>query len=104
MDQIIRFGNFPNNSPLPCHKEYRLQFIHCVRKFFDNISWRVISSKKHPESNDDEKKHLVPRHEELVPVQEALYDLVENVKFRKYNDAFQNKLKKDLDDIKNEPK
>ena len=108
MDQAFRFGYSTKNIPIPSQKEFKLQLIHSVRKFFDNICWRLEFIKNPVEKNEEKKTFdfksikAVPRHEELEPMQEALYDLIENIKFRKYNDPFQSKLKKDLEDIKNE--
>ena len=110
MDQAFRFGYSTKNIPIPSQKEFKLQLIHSVRKFFDIICWRLEFIKNPVEKNEDKKTFdfksikAVPRHEELEPVQEALYDLIENIKFRKHNDPFQSKLKKDLEDIKNETK
>ena len=110
MDQVFRFGYSTKNIPIPSKKEIKLQLIHSVRKFIDNISWRLHFIKNPPETNEVKENYgfrsieKVPRHEELEPVQEALSDLVENLKFRRYSDPFQNKLKADLEDIKNESK
>ena len=37
-------------------------------------------------------------------MQEALYDLVESIRFKKHTNPFQEKLKKDFEDLKNESK
>ena len=110
MDQVVRFGYSTKNIPIPSHKEFKLQLIHSVRKFFNNICWKLhfiknpVEDNKKKESFGFKSIEKVPRHDELEPVQEALYDLVENIKFKKYTDPFQEKLKKDLEDFKNEPK
>ena len=109
MDQVFRFGYSTKNIPLPSHKEYKLQLVHSIRKFFDNISWRVHffknpSDKEEKETFGFKSIRKVPRHDELAPVQDALYALVKDIKFGRYSDTFQSKLKNDLEDIKNETK
>ena len=101
-DQAFRFGYSTKNIPIPSQKEVKLQLIHSVRKFFDNLCWRLqfIKNPNHKnerkETYDFKSIEKVPRHEELEPLQAALAELVENIKFRKHNDHFQNKLKNDL--------
>ncbi|XP_070575105.1 uncharacterized protein [Ptychodera flava] len=105
----ISFDYSMKSIPMPSIKAYMTQFIAMVDSFFGNIRWAYINKNKKDDSDDQRSfdgkygfrsRKQPPQVEELKPFEEAVLNLVDNIKFRKVNDSFQRKLKSDIREIK----
>ena len=97
------------NISLPSQNEYIFELIFSVETFVKNIRWRA-----HFFSNPDDKTQKenfgfktlksAPKVKELQKLEDRLYDIVRNVKFKKYSNAFLRRLKDDRERIRSEDK
>ena len=105
----VNFGYSTKNISLPSQKEYILQLIHSVETFVRNLRWRAYFL-LHPQERPQKEKYgfkslrAAPKIKELQKLEDALYDLVKNIRFRKYSNSFQRQLKEDRNKILNETK
>ena len=105
----IEFGYSMKNIGLPSQKEYLTQLTLSCEKFVRNLRWRANfflnpSTKPEKETYDFRSIKAAPKIKELEKLEDSLYDLVRNIKFRKYSNNFQRVLKSDKVKIANEPK
>ena len=105
----IEFGYSLKNIGLPSQREYLSQLTHSCEKFVRNLRWRANfflkpSDKPEKETYDFRSIRAAPKIKELEKLEDSLYDLVRNIKFRKYSNSFQRVLKSDKMKIANEPK
>ena len=105
----VDFSYSMKNISLPSQKEYVLQLIHCVEIFVRNLRWRAyfyLNPQQKPQKENFDFKSLkaAPKIKELQWLEDAMYDLVRNIKFKKYSNEFQRKLKDDRMKIMNETK
>ena len=108
MDQV-NYNCSTKDIPIPTKKEYRIQLIHSVKKFYDNICWRVWhfqnpSNKEKAETFGFPSTNKVPRPDDLKDLESDLYDLVENIEFRSAKNHYQKELQTKIDAIKTETK
>ena len=97
------------NVSLLSQKEYVMCLISSVETFVKNLRWRAfffLNPQEKPTKNKFGFKSLraAPKIKELQKLEDGLYDIVKNVKFRKFSNTFQRKLKEDRIRIKNESK
>ena len=95
--------------PIPSEEEYQLNFLDSIHKLDTRMRWRAhfflnpnekINSKKTYGFNTSNAPHVI---EELKKFQDGMIEIAKNLKFRKVNNnQFQNKLKDDLKNIRNE--
>lgn len=107
MLEKFEFGYSMKNVSLPSQKEYVLSLISSVETFVKNLRWRsffFLNPQEKPTKNNHGFKSLkaAPKIKELQKLEDSLHDLVKNVKFRKYSNQFQRKLKEDRLRIMNE--
>ena len=105
----IEFGYSLKNIGLPSQSEYLSQLTFSTQKFVRNLRWRAKfhldpSTKPKKETYDFRSIRAAPKIKELEKLEDNLYDLVRNIKFRKYSNSFQRVLKSDKVKIANEPK
>ena len=108
MEQV-NFDYSMKNIGLPSQKEFLKQLIHSVEIFVRNLRWRSFfflnpSEKPEKETYGFRSIRAAPGVRELEKLEDSLYDLVKNVKFRKYSNSLQRDLKQDKVKIANEPK
>ena len=109
MFEKFEFGYSMKNVSLPSQKEYVMCLISSVETFVKNLRWRAfffLNPQEKPTKNKFGFKSLraAPKIKELQKLEDGLYDIVKNVKFRKFSNTFQRKLKEDRIRIKNESK
>ena len=85
---------------LPSQKEYLMQLINSVETFVSNLrkrSYFFLNPLQRPQKEKFGFKSIkaAPKLKELRKLEDNLYDLVKKVKFRKFSNAFQRKLKDD---------
>ena len=105
----VNFNYSMKNVSLPSQKEYLLELIHSVEKFVRNLRWRAYfylnpQQKPQKETYDFKSLRAAPKIKELQKLEDAMYDLVRNIVFRRYSNVFQRKLKESRLMIMNEPK
>ena len=120
----LNFGgkHSSKNIPLPNKKEYMKHLIYAVRKFINALRWRVYFYKLKNESDQNKKKHenhpdvqdvingqnnygfksgnMAPEIPELIPFEQAIFDMINSLTFRYYHNKFLENLKSDLENIK----
>ena len=110
MAEQINFQYLMKNTPVPHKQEYLLELIHSVREFEKRIKWRAnfylnpqpIGPKKETFGfNTSRPAPIIP---ELKTFEDNLFNLVKNIEFREHNNSFQNKMKHDVRDVRNEEK
>jgi hypothetical protein len=96
--------------PIPSEEEYQLEFLNSIHKLDNRMRWRALhflnpnQTKNNKETFGFNTTEAPPNVKELKSFQDGLIDIARNLKFKSINDQFQNKLKNDLRDIKNEKK
>ena len=95
------------NVSLPSQKEYLISLISSVETFVKNLRWRCfffLNPQAEPSKENYEFKSLrqAPKIKELQKLEDALYEMVKHVEFRKFSNEFQRKLKEDRVRILNE--
>ena len=104
------FGYSMKNVPIPSEQEYKLEFLNSIHTFDTRMRWRAFHFLK-PNLNKASKETFglnttkaPPSVIELKPLQDGLCEIARKLKFRDVKDHFQNKLKDDLKQIKDEKK
>ena len=104
------FGYSMKNIPIPSEQEFKLELLNSIHTFDTRMRWRAhFFLNPNPNKSRQEKFGLntsnpPPSVKELKPLQDGLCELARNIKFREVKNKFQNKLKNDLKEIKNEKK
>ena len=115
MDQVkFDFEGSPyslKNIPIPNKQEYLLELVSSVGIFVANLRWRAFHF-LNPTINSNSKETYgfktsqpAPGVPELKEFENGIYDLVKNVKFKKYApNNLQSKMKNDILDMNNNEK
>ena len=95
------------NIPLPSKKEYILALITAVEKFIKNLRWRAFfflnpSDRPEKETYGFKTMKATPKIEELKQLEERLRTMIRDLEFRKFSNDFQDKMKRDLNEIIND--
>ena len=103
----FNFGYSLKNISLPSQKEYVMQLIFSVETFVKNLRWRsyfFLNPQEKPSKETYGFKSLkaAPKIKELQKLEDGMFDLVRNIEFKKFSNAFQRKLKEDRIRINNE--
>ena len=104
-----------NNIPIPRRKEYKQKLVRKTELLIGRVRWKYWWATKDKRKNqnqsqppqvefEEDKKenygfrtaNAPPRSEELEPFENAMWDMVKNVKYRKYSNKILNQLEKDL--------
>ena len=98
------------NIPIPADNEYRKRLIEKVESFVRRLRWKAFfflrgdsrteTDFNHKESYGFNSAKSPPYVEELKPFEDDLIELIENLKFRHVHDAFQERLKDDVRNIR----
>ena len=106
----FNFGYSAKNIPICSEKQYIKALINKTEKFVKNLRWRTFfflnpdlenSTKETYGFNSTKSPPFIP---ELKEFEHGLALLIENMKFRKFDNEFQKLLKNDLNKIKREKK
>ena len=104
------FGYSMKNVPLPSEKEYKLELLNSIHSFDNRMKWRAhhflnpTVAKSTKETYGLNTSNSPPPIKELKALQDGLCEIARNIQFRDLKDPFQNKLRNDLRDIRNEEK
>ena len=95
----VNFGYSMKNIGLPSHREYLHQLIHSTESFVCNLRWRSYfflnpTTSEKNEEFEFQSIRATPQIKELQKLEDFLYELVNNIKFRKYRNDLQKVLKK----------
>ena len=109
----INFHYSTKNIPICSQNEYKLKLIDKIRNFCRRIRLKVFycTNKEENESmyENEEKietfgfksKFLPKQEEELKLFESDMFDIVRQLKFRRINNKFQEKIQKDVKTIRN---
>lgn len=115
------FNYSMKNIPIPDNTSYKLLLIEKVESFIKRIRWKAFfflnndEQKTNDASTDSDTqkdiknnfgfktKNTPPQCTELEQFEDDLLNLTKNIKFKKTNSQFQNKLKSDVSRIKTNP-
>ena len=125
MENLSFGGKYSSkNIPLPSKKEYKKQLIYAVKKFINNLRWRVFFHKMKikNETDKEKKKHedhpdvqdvlnnrnnfgfksgdMAPEVPELVPFEQAIYEMISKIDYKHYHNNFLKDLEKDLENLR----
>ena len=95
--------------PIPSNQDYKIQLISKTEKFIKRMRWKALHFLGKLESTDKltygfQTRHCPPIVEQLVDFENDLILMIKNIQFKKSNDSFQNKLKEDINEIRNSNK
>ena len=97
------------NIPIPSNNKYLFILTQRTEHFIKRLRWKAhffLKENIHDNPHQDDNKFKIKTHlcppplEETKDFESDLWDLVENIKFRKFNDPFQCKLSSDVRKIK----
>ena len=112
MDQV-RFDYSTKNIPIPLRNSYLKSLIEKVESVIKRMRWKAFFFDRNEQDNDDainndnfgfKSRKCPPQNSELDKFEADLLDMVHNIKFRKVNHKFQNKLNEDISKIKKSTK
>ena len=98
------------NIPLSDQDEYKLQLLHKTREFLRRVRIKAYFFEKYENEENEEmekkketygfKSHFNPPASKcLLEFERLMIDMVKNVKFRRYSNSFQDKMKQDIKKI-----
>ena len=106
----VNFGFSLKNIPAPNKTTYKLQLIEKMELFTKKLRWKamffVYNSKETSESRASglvyglKSNKCPPQLKILKPFEDDLFDLVNNIKFRKVRNHFQMKLRENLEKVR----
>ena len=98
------------NIPLPSHNDYLQRLIEKTEQFLRRMRWKTHFF-LNPDTTSSTKETYGFKStknpssiEELKDFEDDMLKMIQSVKFKQVNNPFLNRLKKDTDHIKNEPK
>ena len=107
MEQI-NLGYSTKNIPVPSENTYLQMMVNSVEKLIHNLRWKSFFYLK-PQSKSNSKETFgfkstapAPQVLELKNFENALVDMVKNIKFQHRPNTFQQKMNKDVKKIKKE--
>ena len=86
------------NVPIPSEDEYKLELLHSIKTFSTRMQWRALHflnpnlTKNSKETFGLNTSKAPPPVKELKSLQDGLCDIAKDLKFKKVNNTFQNKL------------
>ena len=101
----INYDYSMKNIPIPPESSYLRNLIEKVEKFIKRLRWKAYFF-EHPcdnTTNDNfgfKSNKTPPQNEHLNPFENDIYELVKNIEFKNVKSEFQNKLKRDLKNIR----
>ena len=109
MEQV-NFNYSIKNIPIPSQQDFRIQMIKSVEHFVKNIRWRAFHYLNPVQTNVKKETFgftstkPAPYLTELKELENHLYDLTNNITFKKYNNSFRTELRNDAINVENETK
>ena len=107
----INLGYSVKNIP-PCNcYQYTVKMYETASKLIERMRWKAhFSNAEEQETDQTEFKGIfpteksAPKDKHLTRFENELYDLIKNIKFRKFSNSLVNKMKKDLSEIESSKK
>ena len=108
----VNLGYSTKNIPFPSERNYRTKLIEQIEAFLKRMRWKAIfyniqngeEQEKIPQNYGLKTTKCPAQVKELIPFENDLFQLAKNVKFRRTNNEFQQKLKIDTRNIRNSQK
>ena len=110
MDKVY-FNYSLKNIPLRSKDTYRKSLIQKVVSFIKRIRWKALFFERRCEDNDEitanfgfKSVKTPPKNDSLNQFESDLYDMVQNIEFKKVKSNFQMQVSNDVKNIKKNPK
>ncbi len=94
---------------IPTKNSYLKKLIQQTENFLKRLRWRVywfesrddeIQNQSEKESYGFKSSNTPPQHPELLAFEEGMYNMIGNIKFQNASNAFQDKMKSDIEILK----
>ena len=97
----VNLGYSTKNIPLPSRSEYMKNFIEKTEHFLRRMRWKAYHFLNPTESSAKEtygfkSRKSPPRISELIPFEDAMLNLIQNIEFKDVKCNFQNQLNSDI--------
>ena len=97
----VNLGYSTKNIPLPSRSEYMRNFIEKTEHFLRRMRWKAFHFLNPTESTNKEtygfkSRNSPPRIPELIPFEDGMLDLIQNIQFKDIKCKFQNQMNSDI--------
>ena len=107
--ELVNLGHSIKDIPVPNKKVYLQILINSVEKFIQNLRWKTLfylkpSTKEVKNTFGFKSTKTPPAVPELKPFEDDIIDMMKNIELNNKTNPFQQKLKTEQNNIKEEPK
>ena len=100
----VKFNYSTKNIPINNKAEYTVLMYQKVYQLIEKMRWKAFffnqdQKRKTPTKRIFPTRRSAPQDKRLVEFENALYKIINNIKFKKHNSKFQTKMKNDLNKI-----
>ena len=97
----VNLGYSTKNIPLPSRSEYMKNFIEKTEHFLRRMRWKAYHFLNPTESTTEEtygfkSRNSPPRVNELIPLEDGVLNLIQNIQFKDVKRNFQNQMNSDI--------
>ena len=97
----VNLGYSTKNIPLPSRSEYMKNFIEKTEHFLRRMRWKAYHFLNPTESTTKEtygfkSRNSPPRVNELIPFEDGMLNLIQNIHFKDVKCKFQNQMNSDI--------
>ena len=97
----INLGYSTKNIPLPARSEYMKKFIEKTEQFLRRLRWKAYhflnqNSEAEKETYGFKSRNSPPQINDLIPFEEGMAKLIQNIKFKDTKCSFQSQLNNDI--------
>ena len=102
----MHFDYSLKSIPIPSQAQYKKVIIGKAEDFIQRMRWKMLYI-KHKDLNKEKKTYgfktsnTPPAFKELKAFEDDIFTMIRDIRFRRINNIFQNKLTKDVREIKN---
>ena len=106
--EAINFGYSNKNIPIAPHNMYLGRLVEKTEQFLRRMRWKAFffsnpcATKDNKETYGFKSRNTPPAIQELREFENGMINLIQSVEFKQVKNNFQNKLKKDLNFVKND--
>ena len=110
MDKF-NFGYSTNNIPITTERQYKLKLVEKIEAVIKRMRWKAFYFEQNDTRNNSKNIYYGLASDKTPPpmrllelFEKNLFKIVENIKFRKINCEFQDKINSDIKNIKSSKK
>ncbi len=111
MTEKFQLNYSDKNIPIPTHDSFLKTLISKTENFLSRIRWKAYFFDKKPDEDGEQDRNFgfktqksPPPNTALTGFENDIYNLISNIKFKKVESEFQQKLKRDVKKIKDSDK